>query len=63
MKVQTYRTPRQSTMLDYAVNIYKDGKFIKCLRYEGWSGTAMHEEVRDLRHYTYKPADGYTLEW
>ena len=63
MKVQTYTTPRESTMLDYSVNIYKNGKFIKSLRYQGWSGSAMHEEVRDLRHYTYKPAVGYTLEW
>ena len=63
MRVQEYTVPRQSTMLDYSVNVYKDGEFVKCLRYEGYSGTAMHEEVRDLRHYTYKPADGYKLEW
>ena len=63
MKIQEYNEPRESTMLDYAVNIYKDGKFVKCLRYQGWSGTAMHEEVRDLRRHAYKPDDGYTLEW
>ena len=63
MRVQEYTVPRQSTMLDYSVNIYQNDEFVKCLRYEGYSGTAMHEEVRDLRHYTYKPEDGYRLEW
>jgi len=63
MEVQKLDTPGQSKMLDYHVNVYKDGEFVECLRYQGWSGTAMHEEVRDLRHYIYKPADGYTLEW
>ena len=63
MEPKVYKAPRTSTMLDYAVNVYKDGEFVKCLRYQGWSGTAMMEEVRDLRHYTYKPSDGYTLEW
>lgn len=63
MRVQEYTVPRQSTMLDYSVNIYQNDEFVKCLRYEGYSGTAMQEEVRDLRHYTYKPEDGYRLEW
>lgn len=63
MQIQEYNTPRKSTMLDYSVNIYKDDKFVKCLRYEGYSGTAMHEEVRDLRNYTYRADAGYRLEW
>jgi hypothetical protein len=63
MQVQEYNEPRSSTMLDYSVNVYKDDLFVKSLRYQGWSGTAMHEEVRDLRHYTYKPSEGYRLEW
>jgi hypothetical protein len=63
MQVQEYNTPRQSTMLDYSVNVYKDDLFVKSLRYQGYSGTSMHEEVRDLRNYTYRPSDGYRLEW
>lgn len=63
MRIQEYNAPRQSTTLDYSVNVYKFGNFIKCLRYEGYSGMAMMDEVVDLKRYTYNPSDGYTLDW
>ena len=63
MRVQILKTPGQSKILDYYVNVYKDGEFVECLRYEGWSGTAVHEEVRDLKRYEYPPGEGYILVW
>lgn len=63
MKVSIRDTPGVSSMLDYAVNVYKDDEFVICLRYEGYSGTAMQEEILDLRRLQYKPSEGYVLEW
>jgi len=61
--VQILNTPGQSKMLDYYVNIYKDDVFVECHRFQNWSGTATQESVMDMRRYTYKPEDGYRLEW
>lgn len=63
MKVEQYLEPRQSTMLDYAVNVYKDGVFQICHRFKGWSGTAVHEEVRFMKQNQYPVSEGWTLEW
>jgi hypothetical protein len=54
--------PRESQMLDYAANIYKEGKFVICVRYEGYSGTAAHDEIKDLRT-EYPAQQGYRIEW
>ena len=63
MKVSIRDTPGVSSMLDYAVNVYQDDEFVVCLRYEGYSGAAMQEEILDLRRLRYKPSEGYVLEW
>jgi hypothetical protein len=47
--------------LDYAVNVYRGDDFVTCYRYQGWSGTAVHDAVKDLRR-TY-PHPEYTLDW
>lgn len=59
--VKQYKRPRDSKILDYSVNVYKGDTFVVCYRYEGWSGTAVHDAVKDLRR-TY-PHPEYTLDW
>lgn len=60
--VTKLKSPGTSTMLDYVVNIYQNGKFKVAYRYEGWSGTAVHDEVKWLRQRF--PSDkGYSLDW
>lgn len=62
-KVTLHNTPRESTMLDYAVNVYKAGVFHVCHRYEGYSGTDVHDEVKYLKRTVYPQSEGYSLEW
>ena len=63
MQVQRYYdAPRESGILDYAVNIYKDDKFFLCIRYEGWSGTAVHEEIPEIKK-EYPASNGFRVEW
>jgi hypothetical protein len=50
-------------MLNYVVNVYRDGKFVTAYRYEGYSGNAVYDEVKYLQSVTYPPELGYTLEW
>lgn len=57
-----YDAPRKSTMLDYAVNVYRDGEFVVCLRHEGWSGSAVHEEMRFIRE-EFPASEGYEVIW
>lgn len=67
--VKQYKRPRQSQILDYAVNVYRGqfpsidlkNDFVTCFRYEGWSGTAVHDAVKDLRRIY--PHPEYTLDW
>lgn len=62
-KIHTLNQPGVSQMLDYVVNVYKDGKFVRAFRYEGYSGNAMYDEVKYLQSVTYPPSKGYRLEW
>lgn len=57
-------SPRASsdTGLAYVVNIYKNGKFKFAYRYEGWTGAAVHNEVKFLRQ-RFSSHDGYSIEW
>jgi hypothetical protein len=61
-KVHTLTQPGVSQMLDYVINIYCKGRFVKAFRYEGYSGTAVHDEAKDLAKQ-YPASKGYTLEW
>ena len=63
MTITYHKKPRQSQYLDYAANIYKNGKFVTCIRYEGYSGYAMHDEVKWLKQFEYPKSEGYTIEW
>lgn len=62
-KVTLYNETRESTVLDYAVNVYKDGVFVICHRYEGYSGVDVHDEVKYLKRVVYPKSEGYTIEW
>ncbi len=59
-KVHILDHPRNSQMLDYAINIYKDGKFVKCYRFEGFSGHAASDEAKCLSN-EYPASEGYTF--
>jgi len=50
------------SVLHYWVEIYKDGQFYEHIEFKGYSGTAVHEEVRELRHY-YRASNGYEVRW
>ena len=59
-KARTLRKPQDITknkMLDYRVNLYKNGKFVKARHFINWSGTAVHEMVMIYKR------EGYTVEW
>lgn len=62
MKVTYHTFPLTSKMLDYAVNVYQNDTFVKCIRFEGYSGTAVEEEVRWLKK-DYPASQGYQLKW
>ena len=38
-------------------------RFVKEYIYEGYSGNAMMDEVKDLKRLLYKPADGWRLDF
>ena len=63
MHYKTFATPVNPKWPDYGCNIYKDGIFIESRIYPNYSGTAMMDEVKDLKWFTFKPADGYSIEW
>ena len=55
---------------DHTLYIYKADKrtksgerFVKSYDYKGFSGNAMMDEVKDLKQFTFKPADGYSIKW
>jgi hypothetical protein len=53
---------RPSEMMDYYVAILKDGVFFEGRRYENYSGTAVHDEVKWLAEQF--PRDqGYAVQW
>jgi hypothetical protein len=62
LKIQKLSSPGTSKMLDYVVNVYKDGVFKVAYRYEGWSGTAVEDEVRMLRS-RFPDYNGWKIEW
>jgi hypothetical protein len=48
---------------DYYANVYKDDQFVIGIHYKMFSGRSTHEEIIDLKRYTYKPEDGYRIDW
>ena len=38
-------------------------RFVKEYIYEGYSGNAMMDEIKDLKRLLYKPADGWRLDF
>jgi hypothetical protein len=52
--------PRDSEALQYYVNVYRGDEFVVGLEFAGYSGTAVHEELRYLRETSYP---GCTFEW
>jgi hypothetical protein len=62
-KVTHYAFPRESQMLDYAVNVYKNGEFVVSIRYQGYSGTDVHDEVKWLKNNQYPESEGYEIKW
>ena len=63
MSYQIFSAPVSRKWPDYGCNIYKDGIFVEGRIYANYSGNAMMDEVKDLKWFTYKPADGYKIEW
>jgi len=61
-KVHVLDHPRQSSILDYTVNIYKDGQFVKAYRFEGYSGHAMMDEAKELQKQ-FPSDEGYQLKY
>jgi len=54
----------------YRLNVYKrDGRtksgerFVKSYEYQGFSGNAIMDEVKDLKRQLYRPEDGWRLEF
>lgn len=60
--IEKQSSPGKSQMLDYVVNIYKDGKFKVAYRYPGWSGTDVEDEVKTLRG-RYPQSRGWSIDW
>ena len=60
--VKKLKRPRASRMLDYALNVYRNGKFVICYRYLNWSGEATYEASRELA-LRYPAKDGYEIVW
>lgn len=61
-KIHTFKKPvdlSKESIGNYYVNLYnaKTDKFVEGRHYEGFSGNAMMEEVRDLKR------EGYRVEW
>ena len=61
-KIHTFKTPvdlSKESIGNYYVNIYngESGEFVEGRHYEMFSGNAMMDEVKDLRHM------GYKVEW
>jgi hypothetical protein len=57
-------------MRGYYLKVYKKDKrtktgvqFIAQYPYEGYSGTAMMDEMKDLKRALYRPEDGWILEF
>jgi len=61
-RITHHKAPRQSQMFDYAANVYQGNEFVICVRYEGYSGTAVHDEIKFLRK-EYPVDKGYRIEW
>lgn len=61
-KIHILDHPRESMMLDYTVCIYKDEKFVKAYRYQGYSGNAVMDEVKCLQKQ-YPESAGYQLKF
>jgi hypothetical protein len=62
-RVTYLNVPRESQMLDYALNIYKNDQFIVCIRYEGFSGTDVHDTVKYLKKNEYRIEEGFDIRW
>lgn len=63
MSYQVFKAPVDPKWPDYGCNIYKNGKFVEGRIYKNYSGTAMMDEVKDMKAFDFKPADGYKIEW
>tara|TARA_R110000823_G_scaffold260029_4_gene381012 strand:+ start:1297 stop:1488 length:192 start_codon:yes stop_codon:yes gene_type:complete len=63
MPYKTFSTPVSPQWPDYGCNIYKDGDLVEGRIYKNYSGYAMADEVKDLKMFAYKPAEGYSIEW
>ena len=46
----------------YWVEVYKDGMFHEHIEYVGFSGTAVHDEVKCLKMH-YPKRKGYEVRW
>ena len=53
---------RPSAMMDYYVAILRNGVFQEGRRYENYSGTAVHDEVKWLAKQ-FPQDQGYTIQW
>jgi hypothetical protein len=63
MEYVTFNTPVYPKWPDYGCNIYKDGVFIEGRIYRNYSGTALMDEVKDLKRLSFPASDGYQIRW
>ena len=61
--MEKFNTPVSPKWPDYGCNIYKNGVFVEGRIYPNYSGNAMMDEVKDLKQFVFKPAEGYKIEW
>jgi len=54
---------RELKDMPYVMLVYKDGKLIKKIPYNGYSGHAMMDEIKYLYRYDYRKEDGYELKF
>lgn len=62
LNIEKLSSPGTSTMLDYVVNVYKDGTFKVAYRYKGWSGAMVEDEVKLLKS-RFPDYRGWKIEW
>ena len=63
MSYQTFKAPVDPKWPDYGCNIYKNGVFVEGRIYKNYSTIAMMYEVKDLRMFEFRRAEGYEIKW
>lgn len=54
--------PKSLDMMEYMIVIRKNGRFVKAVLFQGYSGSAMMDIVPDYRK-AFPKEEGYVVEW